>query len=200
MSIRRFLGTLEARAVPRTWRLVFGRNPLRRGTDRIEGMVLCLLMALFVLSLAGAGFLGTRIYAAGSAAAAAETATRHATTAVVRENVAIPANGSMANDAYATWSGPDGRTHVGDIPLPAGTEVGARTVVWVDASGRPTSPPRSHTDTIVIATDAGLGAAAGSGALLLLVFAAARRLLDRARLTRWDAEWQLVARKWTMHG
>jgi len=54
----------------RLTRLAVSRSDLRRSSDRAEGTVLLLLLAVFIGSLVGAGLLGTRIYQAERANAA----------------------------------------------------------------------------------------------------------------------------------
>jgi hypothetical protein len=59
---------VKARRVSRLARLLTGRNALRRPVDRIEGVVLVALSAVFLAAVAFACFVGTHTYQSQRAA------------------------------------------------------------------------------------------------------------------------------------
>jgi hypothetical protein len=99
--------------------------------------------------------------------------------------------------ARGAWAYPASRRRTATIPVPAGTPVGGRVLVWVDDAGREALAPRSEGDV------ASSAVATGTAAFGLLVLSAAgviwRRLrwVEARRLAEWEREWQLVEPRWS---
>jgi hypothetical protein len=181
----------------RRWR--FDRNPLRRGTDRVETAVLALLLAAF---LAGAPFaaLATGGWFHGMARQSqlAQEASRQEVTAVVLA-VTTPAAGSGALvwQAQARWQAPDGRLVTREVPVPGDTAVGAKLRLWTDRAGDLAAPPLLDAQ---VADEVPFGAAVGVTALaavLAVVGALARWMLNKRRMAAWDADWQATGPRWS---
>jgi len=184
----------------RGWRL--DRNPLRRGSDRAETVVLGALLAVF---LAAAPFAA---HAAGSWAYATYAREAQAQRAVLRQVpatvlqappklTAFPGAGVVPLGVDARWRAPDGQARTGLLFVPADATAGSTVLVWVDHAGRLADPPLGRAQ---LATRAQLAEEAAVGVLaitLAVIGSLARRSLDRRRLAAWDAEWLATGPRWS---
>jgi hypothetical protein len=176
------------------------RNPLRRGSDRAETVVLGALLAAF---LAAAPFTA---YAAGSWAhasavrdAQAQRASLHQVTATLVEAAPLLGSYGSASDfaVEARWRAPDGRVRTGELLVTAATAAGHSTRIWVDRGGRLTGPPLSR-DQVTGRAQLAVGVAVGGLAVLLITAAwLARRGIDRRRMAAWDADWMANGPRWS---
>jgi hypothetical protein len=190
-----------------SWR----RNPLRRGTDRVEAWVA--LSALLLIGLV-APLLG---WLAGSAtqdvlrqAMLDEQRQLHQVTAVVvhdNPGVTLPPDPESITRqdvpglVTASWPTPDGGTRTGKVRVRQGqTDAGTEIVVWVDTAGRLAGPPL---DTATVATHAVL-AGFGAFALTAALVTGVRRLVLwrqlRRRYAKWDRAWAQVGPDWGRTG
>jgi hypothetical protein len=179
-------------------RLLMGRNELRRGSDRVEGVVVLLLLAAFLGAIAGAVVLGGHIYHAQRAAAAR----LRPSVAVLTESGPYNTGLSEAGQASARWKAPDGRQQSGvltTITTPGITDQpsGARIQVWLTPSGEPVSQPSGPAEVVFTAIVISISAACGAGTLLMGTYGLARLLLDRRRLADWESAWELTGPRWT---
>ena len=187
------------RRMSRLVRWLVGRNALRRPVDRIEGTVLVVLTAAFLVAMAVASVLGVHTYQAQRAASAG-----------VRPVVGVLSQagplsyGSMAQlgEAEARWRDPGGREQSGVLttataPDILGAAAGARIPVWLDRSGQPVAPPGGQVAMIVNALAPSIGVAGGAGMTLLLCYGLCRLVLDRRRLAAWESAWSLTGPRWT---
>lgn len=185
--------------------LGFDRNPLRRGTDRVEAVLRLILIILLVAVIPAAAVAVGRW--AGHQAlhrAQLERATDRLVTAVLLENA--PASGwpdpyTSVPTAWvrARWQPPGQPPRTGDVQAPVGARTGSTVRTWIDPSGAVTDPPLDYR---VIVGDVWLAVMAtliGSGLLLLAAGALARRMLDRRRLRAWEAEWRTRGPLWSGH-
>jgi len=106
------------------------RNPLRRGSDRVETAVLALLAIVF---LAAAPFValasGSWALAKAHQAQIAERASSYRVPAVVLK-LDEPSGGAYADPgAQARWTARDGTVITGEIPVPLATAV--RSTQWL---------------------------------------------------------------------
>ncbi|WUP40605.1 hypothetical protein OG766_03520 [Streptomyces sp. NBC_00259] len=179
-----------------------GANPLRRTSDRIESW--CGRVLLFVLALGlpvASVSAGLAAYESSTRIVQAQSAERHALTArVVSDAEGDGARGGakeVRQRAQVRWTGTDGKERTGIARVEAGATAGATVRVWVGPDGTLRSPPMTADNatatgwlvggmTAVVVTAGAFGARAGM-----------RRLLDRSRAARWDAEWDLVEPVWT---
>lgn len=175
------------------------RNPLRRGTDRLETY---LLVGLFAATAAGAPF------AAQAASHASyinalhvqqeQLATRHQVPAVLTQNA--PATGySLSGEvlAPASWTSVAGVHRSGNVPAEQGSPKGTAVTVWTDnANGSLDSPPLTDAEVASQADAAMVGTIAGVAIACLGGAAGIRRLLNRRRMAAWDADWLATAEAW----
>ncbi|MGX9791129.1 Rv1733c family protein [Mycobacterium sp. MMS18-G62] len=170
------------------WFRVLGRNPLVRGSDRIEVLVLSLAVLVTVVAMPVAATFGTSVHDARTRLYAEQAQTRHQVTATAVEEAVLSLDvesDTMWFTANASWS-VAGRDHVGTVTWPAYSKRGDQQVIWVDDAGKsvpaPPSQSRADTDAVGIALTMWLGAAAASAGLVFLV----RRRLDHRRYREWD--------------
>jgi hypothetical protein len=175
------------------------RNPLRRGTDRAQTIVLTVLV---ILLLAGGPFAalaaGSWTHAMAGRTQLAQEASRRQVTAVV-VSVAPPSAGDwgLTWQAKARWRAPDGREVTDEIPVPSSTAVGATLPVWTDLSGGFTTAPLLDSQVagqVVTGEILGVISLAGvlavAGALIL-------SWINKRRMANWDADWRATGPRWT---
>jgi hypothetical protein len=174
------------------------RNALRRPVDRIEGAVLVVLTAAFLVALAVASVLGAHTYQSQRAAAAG---LRPAVAVLSQAGPLVYGSTARLGLAKARW--PDaGREQSGVLttataPGIIGPPPGARVPVWLDRSGQPAGPPGGQAGMIVNALAASAAVAAVAGITLLICYGLCRLVLDRRRLAAWESAWSLTGPRWT---
>ena len=176
------------------------RNPLRRGIDRVESL---LLAVLFIALAVGAPFAvraaSHAAYVGALQARQQEMATRHQVQAALT-SAAAPASG-YGLPAYvlvpATWTSAVGVHRSGDVPALPGSPKGTPVTVWVDdRTGYLDGPPltvseaASQADAIMVGVIVASGIAAIGGA------AAIRQLVNCRRMAAWEADWVTTAPAW----
>jgi hypothetical protein len=186
------------RRMSRLVRWLAGRNALRRPVDRIEGAVLVVLSAAFLVAVAMAAVLGTHAYQSQRAA----SASLHPAVAVLIQ--AGPFYGSVTHigQAEARWRDRWGGKRSGVLttvsaPGIVGAAAGARIPVLLDRSGQPVAPPGSRVAMVSNALVKGAAAAGGAGVALLICYVLCRLALDRRRLAAWESAWSLTGPRWT---
>jgi hypothetical protein len=185
--------------------LGFDRNPLRRGTDRVEG-VLRLIMIIVVVAVvpATAVAAGRWTYHHVMHQVQAQQAVKHQVTAVLLHDAPAtgppdPYTSEPAGWVPARWQPPGKPPRTGEVLAVAGAGKGSTVRIWIDLSGAVTDPPldrrviRGDVWTAVMAT------VLVSGLLLLGSAGLARRMFDRRRLRAWEAEWRTSGPLWSRH-
>jgi hypothetical protein len=190
---------------PRRTRRYLGldNNPLRRRADRVQAWLVVLLAGIFLSAVPV-----TAWYTAGAVYRNALHTARATQRDVVQVNStleedAVPAiftsyNSELVRVPVRTrWTGPDGKPHVGFIPLALSAPAGTVIPVWVDARGNITRAPRAEADLWQDGLIAGLlvvvcGFGVWGGLSMLL-----RLLVDCRRMAWWQTEWTHVEPRWT---
>jgi hypothetical protein len=184
--------------------LGFDRNPLRRGTDRVQGALRLVMIILVVAVIPAAVAAGRWMDHYALHRAQAQMAMDHKVTAVLLRDA--PATG--VPDPYtsvettwvpARWQPPGQPPRTGEVLALAGARKGSTVRTWIDPSGAITDPPVDHR---VIVGDVWLAVTATlllSGLLLLAAGELTRRMLDRRRLRAWEAEWRTRGPLWSGH-
>ena len=180
------------------------RNPLRRGTDRLET---CLLAGLLAAAAAAAP------WAAHTASQAAylgalqsrqqQLAGRYQVEAVLTRNVSPVSEYSAAAGittvtvpAQASWTSAEGVSRSGAIPAPAGSLSGTAVAVWTDQNGYLVSPPLALAAVATAGDAAAAGAVTGIVAAWAAATGATRLLLNRRRMAAWEDDWSVTAPAW----
>jgi len=176
------------------------RNPLRRAADRAEAAVGAALLAAFLVGAPTAAVLaGHWAYATGMRTERAEQADRHKVPAVLLQDVPAPAYtpyGMVVLPVLARWSAPDGSSQAG-LVSPEGGRAGTTIMVWTDASGHLVSAPLSARQVTRQVALAAVSAPLILGVLLVIAATITRRALDKRRLARWEADWEVTGPLWT---
>ncbi len=185
--------------------LGFDRNPLRRGTDRIEAVLRLVMMIMLVAAVpAAAVFAGQQADHVALNRAHAQQAKDHLVTAVLLHQAAAtgipdPYTSVQITWVPARWQPPGLPPRTGEVPAPAGSPKGSTVRIWIDASGAVTNPPPDHRDIVGDVCIAVVATCFASWLVVLASAALARRALDRRRLSAWDAEWRASGPLWSDH-
>lgn len=179
-----------------------GRNPLARGTDRLAGALLILVLALGLLLVPVMLTFGTLTYSDIVDSAAQHAKDWQQTAAMVIEDAKAtgyvtrggPAAG--ASRALVEWRLPNGTTETGRVHVEKGVRAGARITIWLDEEGKPVTPPAGPSEAVAGAVLAGVTGLFAAEGLLTLTYYGAIRLLDRRRLRTWEQGWTRVEPEW----
>ena len=181
-------------------RLRLDRNPLRRGSDRAEIIVLGALLAVFLAAAPFAAHAaGSWAHASAVRDAQAQRASLHQVTATLSRVAPVLSSYGSASDfaVEARWRAPDGRVRTGELLVTADVAASHSTRIWVDWAGRLTGPPLSR-DQVAGRVQLAAGVAAGGLAVVVIVAAwLVRRGIDRRRMAGWDAEWLANGPRWS---
>jgi len=175
------------------WLRVF-RNPLARGVDRTETVLLIGLMAIWLVSVPLLATVASATWPTVESRVLAEQSRVVAVDAVLQSDAASvsmdPRSPSMVQPtAAASWPGRDGRLAQGTITVGSTARAGDHLTIWLDADGTVVDRP------MTTHTAAGLLAAGTAGAWLVLgltiagVGRAVRWRFDRRRSRSWAQEW-----------
>jgi hypothetical protein len=185
--------------------LGFDRNPLRRGTDRVETALRLILIILLVLAVPAAAVVAGR-WADQRALhrVQAERAVNHLVTAVLLQDT--PATGTpnpytSVPTAWvpARWQPPGQPSRTGEVLALAGAHKGSTVRTWIGPSGAVTDPPPDHRAIAGEVCFASVTTCLLSCLMLLVAWALARLALDRRRLRAWDAAWRSTGPLWRGH-
>jgi hypothetical protein len=172
------------------------RNPLRRRSDRVETLILGVLVAA---CLAGAPLAAhaaaSWTYATSAREAHAQQVALHQVPATLLE--AAQSVGAYNAEANARWRAPDGHMMTGQVLVPVAAAAGSTIMVWTDQAGQLTAPPL---DAGQVASRAGLSevlAVAGLAIALIVVGRLVHLVLNRRRLAAWDADWLANGPRWS---
>ena len=175
------------------------RNPLRRTTDRLETVVLALLVAVFLAATPFAT-LATAAWAqaAGHQEQVEQRASVRQVPAVVQKLIQV-SGGDLADDLLvsARWTAPDGKPVTGDVYEPFGTSAGSTIRVWVTRDGQVTEEPLLDSQVSADVIAAGAVCVLLSALLLAATGVLYRWALDKRRMADWESEWRAAGPRWT---
>lgn len=179
-------------------RLVLGRGPLKRRSDRLEcvSRLLVLLVVLCAVPVALAA--ATQARSAAAEAALHQAAHTHPVDAVLTATTTDVTLGGAGDRQWtaARWTGPDGLPHTGVVSAPVGAVAGQHVPAWVDDEGVVTRAPMGSRDVVDRALLRGLLVFLGACAAALLGHLAFCGLLWRRRAARWSRDWAAVEPVW----
>ena len=188
--------------VTRTGRFVRGRrpdrNPLRRGSDRVETAVLAVLIIVFLVAAPFAALASSSwALARAHQAQLAERASSYQVPALVLK-LEAPSGGAYGDpSAHARWTAHDGKVVTGDIAVPLGAAVGSTQWLWTTADGRLTDSPLEDSQVTGQAYFAEGFSVFTLAVLVTITGLLARRTLDKRRMAAWDTEWRATGPRWT---
>jgi len=176
------------------------RNPLRRGSDRVETAVLALLVIVFLVAAPFAALAsGSWALARAHQAQLAERASLYQVPALVLKLEAPSGGGWGDPGAQARWTAHDGKVITGEIIVPLGTEDGATQQLWTTRDGQVTNPPLEDSQVTGQAYVAEGFSVFTLAVLLAITGLVTRWTLDKRRMAAWDAEWRATGPRWTTH-
>jgi hypothetical protein len=185
------------------------RSPLRRTTDRVEGVVLTLLVMLALVVIPLAVAVGIEAYQRDAAEAATTTGERTAVTAVLATDAVAdyPAGAQRGAGgqrgarpeptALVRWQLPDGRQGSEQLPVAADRRTGDPLVIWVDRLGERTDPPRSPAEIRTSAVVTGVDLVLVGWLLLAVLWWAACWVLNQINTARWNVQWAYIGPRWS---
>jgi hypothetical protein len=193
-------GTARAPGRPllRMTRFLTHPNKLRRRSDRIEALIVAVLLAAFLAVVAAAPDFGIRVYRSERVSAAH----LYRATAILSQNGPTSIYTFGYGEAAARWRIPDGQWRSGMLteltaPGIAGASAGTRVRIWLSSSGEPTQPPPSRAGQVSGAVILAFALTCGAGVLLLACYWLCRLALDRRRLAGWASDWAQTGPRWT---
>jgi hypothetical protein len=171
---------------PRCWRigLIFSSNPLIRNSDRIEVLVTCAAVMVFLISVPLASIAGAVVYEMRHSLYAQEAQVRHKVVATV---VGTAAGGADPAAVQASWPGA-GAEHTGPVRLTGPAKVGDRVQIWVNPDGNPVAAPTPTWHAVADAVATIEAALLISGFGIATLVTGVRSRLDRARGAEWERE------------
>jgi hypothetical protein len=183
--------------------LGFDRNPLRRGTDRVEGALRLVMIILAVLAVPAASVAAGRWadhYAQHRAQV--QRTVDHQVTAVLLTDapgIGSPDPYTSVRTAWvsARWQAPGQPSRTGEVLAPIDAPKGSTVRTWIDPTGAVTDPPMDHRVIVGDVWLAVMMTCLVSWVLLLAAGMLARRVLDRRRLRAWEAEWRTSGPLWS---
>jgi hypothetical protein len=164
-----------------------GRNPLVRGIDRLELVIIALGILVALAATACAGALGTAVHDARSRVYVEQAQTRHTVTARAAEDstIVLRVDDDTVTRVNARWQ-VDGAEHAGSLEWDRAVKTGDPLKIWVGRDGNRVDAP---TPTFHAGVEA-VGVA--YAAWQTVAFAVAgliwwgRSCLDRRRDSAWE--------------
>lgn len=177
------------------------RNPLRRTCDRVEAVIIALLLAVFLAAAPLAALAAAGQQAAGGKRTERAEENWRQVPATLLQDAPQQAHArsqvSLEPVVRARWTAPGGAQREGEIYAPGGARSGTSVMVWTDGAGDLEAAPLERADVTTRELLAGLAAASLVAAVLAVTGFLARGLLDRRRLAAWDDEWSRTGPQWT---
>jgi hypothetical protein len=169
-----------------------GRNPLLRAADRLEALLILVVIAGWLLVVPITGAIGTAIYDARHRLYAEEALTRHRVVATVIEDTATTAGRYRAPaSVQAVWPAAGGE-RTGSFSFYTAAKSGDRLSIWVDADGNHVPPPTPTTEAVPDALCGALSILWSAIAVTALVLSLMRYGLNRMRDTQWERELRAI--------
>jgi hypothetical protein len=176
--------------VPGWWVLrACGRNPLVRGTDRLELLIISLGILVVLVAAACAGALGTAVHDARSIVYTAQAQTRQTVIARAIDDSTIVSGDHEYTTVRvnARWRA-NGTDHGGSLTVDKAVKIGEPLMIWVDANGNrvnaPTPTSQAGVDAVGVAYAAWLTVALAAAGLICW----GRSRLERQRDSAWERE------------
>ncbi len=179
------------------------RNPLRRGTDRIEAAVRLAVLILLLIGVPVAAIaVGRQADHDALRQAHAQQAAEHLVDATLLQQapasgIPDPYTSIQTTWVLARWQPPGLAARSGEVLATAGARKGSIVPAWINASGEIAAPPTDHRSIIGDVCIAVMLTCLASLLVLAVSHALARRALDRLRLKAWEAGWRATGPQWS---
>ena len=165
------------------------RDPLVRGSDRLELLIIALAILVAVVAAARAGALGTAIHDARSRVYIAQAQTRHTVTAraIDDSTIVLGVDDNTATRVNARWQ-VNGTEHTGSLNWGHAVKTGDPLTIWVDSNGdlvdAPTPMSQAGADAVGVAYVAWQSVVLTAAVLICW----GRSRLDRRRDSAWERD------------
>jgi hypothetical protein len=165
------------------------RNPLVRGIDRLELLIIALGILVALVAAACAGALGTAVHDARSRVYIAQAATRHTVTARATQDstIVIGFDDNTATRVKAQWQ-VNGTEHTGSLNWDQAVKTGDPLTIWVNRDGdrvdAPAPTSQAGADAVGVAYAAWQAVALAVAGLVWW----GRLRLDRRRESAWERD------------
>jgi hypothetical protein len=165
------------------------RNPLVRGTDRLELLIIVVGILVVLVSAACAGALGTAVHDARSRVYLAQAQTRHTVTATATKEstLVLRVDDSTATTVSARWQ-VNGTEHTSTLNWDHAIKTGDPLTIWVDRNGdrveAPVRTSQAGADAVGVAYAVWQTVALAVAGFVCWV----RRSLDRRRDSAWERD------------
>jgi hypothetical protein len=177
-------------------------NPLLRGVDRAEAVVMTMLIAGFVVAWVVVAILAGRW--ADHATLAAEHAERgvHPVLARQLESGAQAVSTTELNVAWvpAVWKLPDGRQGHGQVAVALNSSAGQQTEIFVNRQGQEVRPPLTSADVHDQVAFTVFSVTMGFGVVFAIAYGCTRLLFNRRRMAGWQRDWEAIGPTWSRQG
>jgi hypothetical protein len=182
---------------PKVWLWRWRRNPLRRGSDRLESWVVLIAWALTLFGGVATGLMAAESVESGLARQRAEW---RPVGALLTEDAPEPtgASGSGTEKVWAKvrWTAPDGSTREGQARVEPASVMGTPVTIWTDTVGRLVTKPADQAQARLRAAFAGAFAGLLVAAVPFVGGRLVRGRMERRRMDQWDEEWELLGPLW----
>jgi hypothetical protein len=184
-------------------RLGFDRNPLCRGTDRVEAILRLILVILLVTAVpAAAVAAGRKADHAARHRAQVQRSADHLVAAVLLRNARAtgspgPSTSLQGGWVPARWQLPGQPPRTGEVFAVAGAPKGSTVRIWTGPAGAITDPPLGHRAIVGDVCVAVMATCLVSWLMLLAAWMLGRHVLDRRRLSAWEAGWRASGPLWS---
>jgi hypothetical protein len=169
-----------------------GRNPLLRAADRLEALLILVVIAGWLLIVPIAGAVGTAIYDGRHRQYVEEALTRHRVVATVIEGTAATAGDYDApGSVWAVWPAAGGE-RTGSFSFDTAAKSGDHLSIWVDADGNHVPPPTPITQAAADALCCALSILLAAIAVTALALSLMRYCVNRTRDTQWERELRAI--------
>jgi hypothetical protein len=166
-----------------------GRNPLVRGCDRLELLIVTLGILVVVVAATCAGALGTAVHDARSRVYVAQAQTRHIVIAEAIDDstVVLGVHDNMTTTVKARWQ-VNGTEHTGSVVPNHAVKTGDPLSIWVDRNGdcvdAPSPTSQAGVDAVLVAYGAWQAVVLAVAALIWW----SRSRLNRRRDSAWERD------------
>ncbi|GGX58873.1 Rv1733c family protein [Streptomyces fructofermentans] len=191
------------RALVRGWR--WRHNALRRRSDVMEAWTVLVAAVLLWVGAPMAGLAaGWWAHDGARATAVAQHAERHRVRAEVTQHapVAPPTAEGERQPTYRVtvrWTEPGGKARTDTARVPAGTQVGEHTDIWLNDRGRVVPAPVDESAVWQHTLTAAICATGVFAVGVLATHAVVRMVATRRRLAEWEREWARTGPDWRRH-
>lgn len=178
-----------SRSTRQWWLRPWNRNPLMRGSERLEGVLLIIAVLAVLASIPVAAALGTAAYSADAASIRTEHTSRTLLGAMIVDQPKRVIG--EEREARVRWQDRES-TREAVVAVPRTAVEGDRVPLWVDADGAPTEAPRSPDAAAMTGVAIGVIVFIATIVSGVLAVEGTRRWCGRRNAARWEREWRLL--------